>query len=204
MCCRKLKLCKHLREPGSLSVTVLVSVVLPVPTPTCCHVWLHMTKPIYKAVTVDHVDTDTICTWSTAGCFCWSLLKHFRSDKLFPLQKAGSYGPRRLVRVAFYMFFSNVFTPGESFSYCQMTTCNMVRDSHPLKPPLQTDSSSFLHLWSFTRVLYTLYCLLPVFPHGITSLSHYSLSCAGSKRARFTSSQCWACLQGRSECGGFV
>lgn len=31
---------------------------------------------------------DRICMYRTAGCFCSSLLKHFISDKLFPLQKA--------------------------------------------------------------------------------------------------------------------
>lgn len=31
---------------------------------------------------------DRICMYRTAGCYCLSLLKHFISDKLFPLQKA--------------------------------------------------------------------------------------------------------------------
>lgn len=67
-----------------------------------------------------------------AGFSCQSLLKHFLIWKAVPSSESQAGGPRRLVRVAFHIFFSSLFISGESFSV--LSDGNMwsiTRDSHP-------------------------------------------------------------------------
>lgn len=56
----------------------------------CCHVvvFLHMTKLIFKAVTRNHAGRIYCTRGAQQPVSVETLLQHFRSDKLFPLQRA--------------------------------------------------------------------------------------------------------------------
>lgn len=120
-------------------------------------------------------------------------------------RKPGSWGPKRLVRVAFYtFFFFSLFTPGESPSMLpddnlQYTMWNSHHCKISLCKPLFL-LAPVVFIVGF--VFNVSSCFFFLFTQR--SLSHHSLCCTCYERARFTLSQNWACLLSRSKCERFV
>lgn len=81
-------LCEHLRAPTAhRSVPHFAPVVSSSLLP-CLFVFLHMTKLIFKAVTRNHLGRIYCTRGAQQPVSVETLLQHFRSDKLFPLQRA--------------------------------------------------------------------------------------------------------------------
>lgn len=104
--CNKLKQCKHLGGSRSLSVTVVL------PAPACCHVSYTILTARADGCTRpnQYILPWTAWTEYVRGVSVGLFWKCFTSDKLFSLQKLGSWGPKRLVRVAFYVFFKSFYS----------------------------------------------------------------------------------------------
>lgn len=140
MYCWTLQSCKHLGESWYPSLTV----VLPVPAPTCCHIWLHTTKSTHDGLCGQNMYV------SHSRLFLFESFKAFYIRQAVPSSESqAAEVPGGLLEWHFICFFSPIFLLLVRASvYRQMTTCRTTKDSHSLKTPffLSTAVKGFIYI----------------------------------------------------------